>query len=276
MVEKLIFEKTVDKSVLIDGITIPQVYHETLYSHLNNRLEHGQSMSIQIIINGMVYIAQLRNLGFDTQKYSNHHDILQIRYTRNSPIANALREVFAKTQEKVEQQTISNGSRKRIVIPTREQEYIMIYAVPGETSLLLDPVVAGDISQEMDQLTDMPELMIEELLSVDETAGIKEKVRITKIRRMNHAIGDTLKSLYGYRCQICGAYIGEAYGSQVIHAHHIDYFSHSLNNDATNIMIVCPNHHAIIHDKNPEFNSKEKTYRYPNGYVEGLALNKHL
>ena len=93
---------------------------------------------------------------------------------------------------------------------------------------------------------------------------------------MNHAIGDTLKSLYGYRCQICGAYIGEAYGSQVIHAHHIDYFSHSLNNDATNIMIVCPNHHAIIHDKNPEFNSKEKTYRYPNGYVEGLALNKHL
>ena len=62
----------------------------------------------------------------------------------------------------------------------------------------------------------------------------------------------------------------------MIHAHHIDYFSRSMNNDASNIMIVCPNHHSIIHDRNPEFNTKEKTYRYPNGYVEGLMLNKHL
>ncbi|MBR3017812.1 MAG: hypothetical protein IKH57_12195 [Clostridia bacterium] len=44
-------------------------------------------------------------------------------------------------------------------------------------------------------------------------------------------------------------------------------------NDASNIMIVCPNHHSIIHDRNPEFNTKEKTYKYPNGYVEVLKLN---
>ena len=275
MAEKLIFEKIVDKSALSDGITIPMAYHEILYSHLSRRLQHGESMPIQLQMNGTSYTVQLRNLAFDTQRF-NRHDILQIRYSRNSPIASALRTVFSQTNERVEQHTAAGASRERIIIPAKEQEYIMIYAVPGQPSLMLDPVTIGDISQEMDQLSALPELMIEEMLSADETAGINERVRITKVRRMNHAIGDSLKSLYGYRCQSCGAFIGESYGAQVIHAHHIDYFSRSMNNDASNIMIVCPNHHSIIHDRNPEFNTKEKTYRYPNGYVEGLMLNKHL
>ena len=78
-------------------------------------------------------------------------------------------------------------------------------------------------------------------------------------------------------CQvICGQYIGEPYGSHLIHAHHIHYFVHSLNNNANNIMIVCPNHHAIIHDLNPTFDFAQKQFHYPNGYVEGLAINLHL
>lgn len=152
----------------------------------------------------------------------------------------------------------------------------MVYAGSRKPGLMLEPVTVGDLSREMEKLVGVPELMVEELLSADETAGINQRIRITKIRKLNHAIGDSLKRLYGYRCQICGAYIGEAYESQVIHAHHIDYFSRSMNNDASNIMIVCPNHHTIIHDGNPVFNGKEKTYRYPNGLVEGLQLNKHL
>ena len=275
MADKLIFEKIVDKSALSEGITIPMAYHEILYSHLSRRLQHGEYMPIQIHMNGISYAAMLKNLAFDTQKF-NHNDILQIRYYRNSPIARALRNIFSQTNERVEQHALSAAPRQRIVIPAKEQEYMMVYAVPGQPSLLLDPVTVGDLSQEMDQLAALPELMIEEMLSADETAGFDERVRITKVRRMNHAIGDSLKSLYGYRCQICGAFIGESYGAQVIHAHHIDYFSRSMNNDASNIMIVCPNHHSIIHDRNPKFNAKEKTYRYPNGFVEGLKLNKHL
>ena len=273
MANQLIFEKIVDKSALVDGFTIPMAYHETLYSHLSRRLQHGESMPVEIQMNGIGYTVQLKNLAFDTQKY-NRHDILQVRYARNSPIATAMRDIFSQTRIKIEQQPLA--SRERIAIPTREQEYIMIYAVPGQPSLVLDPVALGDISNEMAQLSSMPEMVIEEMLSMDESAGMDERIRITKVRRMNHAIGDSLKSLYGYRCQICGAYIGESYGSQVIHAHHIDYFSRSMNNDAANIMIVCPNHHAVIHDRNPVFNSKQKTYRYPNGLVEGLKLNKHL
>ena len=87
---------------------------------------------------------------------------------------------------------------------------------------------------------------------------------------------DQLKQLYGYRCQICGAFIGEKYGSSLIHAHHIEYFTKSMNNDASNVLIVCPNHHGIIHDRNPVFDFQKKIYRYPNGYQEGLKLNLHI
>ena len=62
----------------------------------------------------------------------------------------------------------------------------------------------------------------------------------------NRKIGDNLKLLYGYRCQICGQLIGEEFDSHIIEAHHIDYFVLSLNNDAGNQLIVCPNHHSII------------------------------
>lgn len=275
MTEKLIFEKVVDKSALSEGITVPLAYQEILYSHINHRLQHGESIPLQIQMNGMNYSVQLKNLAFDKQKYR-HHDIVQIRYSRNGSMATALRTVFNRTNEKVEQLLSPASTKASMEIPAKEQEYIMVYAVPGQQGLLFETVTVGDISQEMDQLAGMPEQMIEEVLSADETAGMDVRLRVARIRRMNHAIGDSLKNLYGYRCQICGSFIGESYGSQVIHAHHIDYFSRSMNNDASNIMIVCPNHHAIIHDRNPEFNNKEKTYRYPNGFVEGLALNRHL
>ena len=97
-----------------------------------------------------------------------------------------------------------------------------------------------------------------------------------KIRHLSRAIGNSLKVIYGYRCQICGEFIGEKFGSTLIHAHHIDYFTRSLNNNSDNILIVCPNHHGIIHECNPIFDKKSKMYIYRNGFKEGLKLNKHI
>ena len=47
-------------------------------------------------------------------------------------------------------------------------------------------------------------------------------------------------------------------------------------NDFNNIIILCPNHHRIIHAYNPIFRLKTKDFLYPNGYKEGLQLNLHL
>ena len=53
-------------------------------------------------------------------------------------------------------------------------------------------------------------------------------------------------------------------------------FVNSLNNDANNQMIVCPNHHSVIHAANPVFDRRRMVYRFDNGAEERIILNKHL
>lgn len=110
----------------------------------------------------------------------------------------------------------------------------------------------------------------------DTNSTVLESERIVKIRKLNRKICDNLKLLYGYRCQICGKLIGEEYGSHIVEAHHIDYFVFRLNNDASNQLIVCPNHHSIIHDINPTFDRRRLLYIYKNGLEQKLVLNQHL
>mgnify|MGYP000028338941 CR=1 FL=1 len=111
----------------------------------------------------------------------------------------------------------------------------------------------------------------------DKSSGIEKKLQIVKIRKLNRKNRRKFEAiLYGYRCQICGQVIGEKYGSHIAEAHHIDYFVNSLNNDANNQMIVCPNHHSVIHDANPVFDRRMMMYRFDNGVEERIRLNKHL
>lgn len=117
---------------------------------------------------------------------------------------------------------------------------------------------------------------IESFMRHDHYTGIIEKLGLKKIRKLDEDIGRQLKKLYSNKCQICGLQVAEKYGGIVSEGHHIIPFSQSLNNDSTNMMIVCPNHHRIIHKCNPEFLPKKKEFVYPNGLHESLLLNKHL
>ena len=49
-----------------------------------------------------------------------------------------------------------------------------------------------------------------------------------------------------------------------------------LNYTHNNQLIVCPNHHSIIHDTNPIFDRRRLIYIYKNGLEQRLVLNQHL
>jgi 5-methylcytosine-specific restriction endonuclease McrA len=140
-------------------------------------------------------------------------------------------------------------------------------------------VGAVDVEVLRKTISGRPERIMETEFNFDVTddmTGLKEKEQIVRIRKLNKKIGDNLKRLDGYRCQVCGRLIGEEYGSHVVETHHIDYFVNSLNNDASNQIIVCLNHHSIIHDENPVFDRKRLIYIYKKGLEEKLMLNQHL
>ncbi|MDM8555811.1 hypothetical protein QUF75_13855, partial [Desulfococcaceae bacterium HSG7] len=59
-------------------------------------------------------------------------------------------------------------------------------------------------------------------------------------------------------------------------AHHIQSFTTSLTNNSDNIMIICPNHHRLIHKVKPTFDKTNLMILYQNGYKEKLILNHHL
>ena len=200
--------------------------------------------------------------------------MLQIRYSTNSALATRLREIFASTKAIVDEFKANRTDKKQLRIPADQREYLVLYATPVQGDILMDCITRSEYKSAVEDIREADEFGYE--AGIDTDTGIILKPGVKKIRKLSRAIGDNLKLVYRYRCQICGQYIGETYGSNLIHAHHIDYFVRSMNNNADNILIVCPNHHGIIHDKNPIFDRKSLTYTYPNGYREGLMLNEHL
>lgn len=125
--------------------------------------------------------------------------------------------------------------------------------------------------------TNFSESELENMINYhDATAA--QRITDTQIRKrvLRRGIIDQLKALYGYRCQICGAGFKDAYGVDIVEAHHIVPFSESLNNDACNLVILCPNHHRLIHAANAEFDRNSCAWDYHNGHIEPLVLNYHL
>ena len=229
--DEYVYKKEVDWSLFNYGFAIP-IEHQVVFSQVAGRfIQRGESKDVN-----------LNNNRID-KKFGQHADIVQIRYTQNSDLAQALRGCFQRSYAYISKmkQLQEKGLKKHIPLPDNYKEYLAVYTT-----------------------------------EYDDTAGFKEKEQIVKIRKLNKKIGDNLKRLYGYRCQICGRRIGEEYGSHVVEAHHIDYFVKSLNNDASNQIIVCPNHHSIIHDVDPVFDRGRLLYIYSNGFEEKLVLNQHL
>lgn len=280
MTENYVYKKEVDWSLLMEGITLP-FDNQVVFGQIMGRfLKRGESKDIVLYLNGKPYKAKITNVNFNP-KFKRKKDTLQIRYSKNGELAKALQNYFIKSYNYIKtiRETREAGDRSMIRLPEECKEYLAIYTTEYDDSYVLETIAADDITALKQILVGQKERVIEAEFnyeSEDLNATILQSERIVKIRKLNKKIGDNLKLLYGYRCQICGKMIGEEYGSHIVEAHHIDYFVSSLNNDANNQLIVCPNHHSIIHDANPVFDRSRLLYVYKNGIEQKLMLNQHL
>jgi len=272
-----IYKKEIDWSALHLGLNIPISLQDIFYQNLKLRLEKGENKKIKLIVEGVDYLVVVTNIAFDETKYPTHKELLQIRWTPNSEIAKKIRTIFYSSYDYlfVEKQKLTN-KKQQLSVPEEMREYLAIYSTNFDDVFSVECITTNEIQETKTAIHDFNELEIEQILQTQDNSSIIQKLKTVKIRKLDKTIGDNLKLIYGYKCQICGLFIGESYNAKVIHTHHIEYFSISLNNNADNIMVICPNHHSIIHATNPVFDRKNKIYKYPNGYVEGLKLNLHL
>ena len=86
----------------------------------------------------------------------------------------------------------------------------------------------------------------------------------------------TIKRLYGGCCQLCGENAFRGFNADISEAHHIAYFSDSQNNDSSNIIILCPNHHRLIHKLNPKFDYNRGCFVFSENSELRIELDFHL
>lgn len=275
-----VFKKVIDRSTLRQGFQIPVGFRHVLDAMPLGMPMIGETRNIKVLINGVAYDAQLKNQGFDKKKYEGHAEVIQVRYGESSPIAKRLREVFHSTWEYVEK--VKNlpeniGRKFTIRVPEAEQEYLALSATDEANVFVADCVTLEVGKLVHAEIKTMAELDFETFEPIeDKGATIKEVTRLQKVRRLDRSIGDSLKLLYDYRCQMTGEKIGEPYGAHVVEAHHLIPFTESMNNDTSNIIILSPTYHRIIHNTHPEWMADQLSFRFPNGLVEKVKIDKHL
>ena len=276
-----VMQKRVNWSLLNQGLPIPISLCEFLKLWDPSLLEHGVSKPIKILIDGEFYDADLKNQNFDLQKFAGNKDKIQIRYSPGSQIATKFRACFQKSYAFLSaQRQMAENKNKQLLLPDDIHEYIRLYFTSNPDVLAIECYTDSDYNQLKNTLSAVPEEVYElsdddKFFKEDISASIEEKERLVKYRKIDRSIIRMLKEFYDFRDEISGEKIGDKYGDSMVEAHHIDYFTRSQNNDSTNIIIISPNYHRIIHKNNPQFNRQKFQFEFPNGEILKLKLYEH-
>lgn len=92
----------------------------------------------------------------------------------------------------------------------------------------------------------------------------------------NRQLVDELKGMYAGRCQLCGFDSPSLYSAESAEAHHIIYRSRGGPDVPENLVLLCPNHHTVIHASDATFDYGRLHFIFGNGRVEPLCFNRHL
>lgn len=271
-----LLKKVVDWSLLNNGFNIPLEFQPLVHSLFESPIAHGEKRNVKILIDGETFAVKLTNINFNKETFVGHKDLLQIRYSPGSPFAKKLKGIFIRSSRYFsEMRALPENHRKQIRLPDDIQEYITLSSSDLPDTFILECFTDAENQLLKQEVSHFQELEYESInLLTDKNAGYT--TRISKVRHLDQSIGESLKRLYDNRCQISGEKIGEEYGQEVIEAHHIKFFTTSLNNDSSNIIILSPNFHRIIHKNLPEFDRDNLVFRFPNGVIEKVRLDKHL
>lgn len=292
-VPNLIGRKQVDWSIFEYGTTVPIDFHAEFWAaNGGERLDRGDSREITLLVEGRHYNATLINV----DRTSVATDTLQIRYDSNTELKKLLRDRLRVSYEHLKNEREKRAGKGRKVyanVPTRLAEYLEFYdtGTPYFYRVVLcppkeqiDASIAAIISRDGDNekaieavLNGFDEEQFQRWLeSTDGSASIEEKEGLARFRRYQRSVIDQLKAHYGGRCQICGWTSMTDFLIDVSEGHHLRGFAQSLDNSPTNICVLCPTHHRLVHALGATFDSGSKAFVCPDGRRFALTVNYHL
>ena len=268
-----LLKKDVNWAMLTEGFSVVHSQQRIFFSALQFDLKRGEKRNIKIILEGDEFDARITNMIIDMSKYSEHCDIVRIQYPKNGKLAEKLQGIFYQSFQYCQNARKTKEDQKGItIIPEEIMEFLVLY-----TTTIKDMFLAEAITQEDKQEFEQETSHINETdyeneinqLSDDNATIIQRKMNV-KIRKMDRKLIERLKQIHNYSCQICGYSFRERYGVDYAEAHHIIPFVESMNNNPENILILCPNHHRVIHKAVAIINLEKRVISYQNNFVETL------
>jgi rubrerythrin len=214
-----IYKKEIDWSALHLGVNIPVSLQNVFYENIKIKLQKGENKKIKLLLDGVEYSAILTNIYFDETKYPTHKKLLQIRWSPNSEIAQRLREIFSSSYNYlfVEKEQLTN-KKKQLSVPEEMRKYLAIYSTVFDDVFSVECITQYDICEAKQEICNFNELDLEQIIQATDSPAFIEKTRTTKIRKLDKTIGDNLKRLYEYKCQICGLYWQSVQRNRYSHA----------------------------------------------------------
>lgn len=154
-----------------------------------------------------------------------------------------------------------------------------MYIQPEDEAKIRPYLKGGATPEELTNLTSVDEL----LAAIRNHDKVVEwsPVRTTRVaehdRRLRDPwLGDTLKLLYDHRCQVCVHDFKPRYGVPYADTRFIRPLDRAGRITSTNLLVLCPNHNAIVGATGAEFRRRELALHYPNGVIEKLILRDHF
>ena len=216
-------------------------------------------------------------LGFETQ--TKGFDEIATLFDKRGSYLRRLRDEYDVVTNSLRRGQCNRQPRTRIINTAQYLRQFSFEDLTDMVEALMENVHNSNVEDTVDDLAEshdeFSEEELERILNLkDPAAAITVRVGKTKVRIYKTSIITQLKRLYKGQCQLCGTVPFENFSSvDICEAHHIDYFTSSHNNDASNIIIVCPNHHRLIHKLNPIFNPNERSFEYPSGWKEKIKID---
>lgn len=86
----------------------------------------------------------------------------------------------------------------------------------------------------------------------------------------------TLREMYADRCQLCGWSAMGDYRAEVCEAHHLHWLSRGGDDALENLVLLCPNHHRVVHRVDAVFDFGDHSFVLSGGSRERLRSVGHL
>ena len=178
-----------------------------------------------------------------------------------------------------------------VYISSQEPIYQTLYNIAQQNNMTLDDYIQLLGYTRSKGRNSLIELSgeINKILSV-ENEKIEKKISSNEKIKRNHLLINRLKEFYSYECQLCTENqkmtIQKKDGTKYVEVHHIKNLSEEYDEEGTldrlnNLIVVCPNHHKMLHYHNGGYRKIVKTnnglaFTNDSSDIIPIVHNKHL